>query len=286
MVKTPSSTTLGEELESITSIVRSLTTALIGPYIKIGGDVVPNSILPNTHLDVYAGKYATDDNELVITLPAWTLNCNSAWAAGNNQGKLVTGSSLAPNMTYHVFAISNSDGTTVDYCVSTSLNPTLPTGFTRKRRITSRTTDGSANLIRVIQRGDWHLYETVRVPIDGVAISTDGALYSLGTPSGIRVLADIVLSPGAAANTENVAISLQDPDQQSQIPGSAPYYSDFMGTAGGRWFFHLTEFSTATRLLIYTNTSSQIKMRRSGNYQGSYWYTRVQLFGYFDSRDS
>jgi hypothetical protein len=273
------------ELQQAITALQTAVSNAYGPHIKIGGDVTPNATNPNTHLDITAGLYATDDRAAVITLPAWTINCNAAWSAGNNQGKLVGASSLSPNSTYHVFAISNSDGTTVDYCVSTSLNPTLPTGFTRKRRITSRTTDGSANLIRVIQRGDYHLYETVRVPINGVAISTSGALYSLGTPAGIRVLADIVLSPGEAAYNNTLAISLQNPDQQSQVPNGAPWNSTFRGMAGGAlssdW-----DFSTATQLLVYTNTSSQIAMRRTGSYSSPTYYTTVQLFGYYDDRNS
>jgi hypothetical protein len=56
---------------------------------------------------------------------------------------------VAPSTTYHIFCIFNPTTLAVGAIASISLSsPTLPAGFTKKRRIASLITDGSANIIQ------------------------------------------------------------------------------------------------------------------------------------------
>jgi hypothetical protein len=64
-----------------------------------------------------------------------------------------------------------------------------------------------------------------------------------------------------------------------------PDSNAFRGIAASTFWSGLYEYATATQLLVYTNTASQVAMRRSGNYNSSGNQTTVQLFGYFDFRD-
>ena len=84
---------------------------------------------------------------------------DAAWAVGTNQGGL-DGSESVPgtpdaNTWYHLHVIKRTDTGIVDVLFSESATaPTLPTNYTKSRRVGSVLTDGSANILGFSQVGD------------------------------------------------------------------------------------------------------------------------------------
>lgn len=94
-----------------------------------------------------AGNFDFDDGSGQAVLSSNLIKqIDAAWVAGNNQGGLFSGT-VAANSTYHMFVISNNDGSLVDTGFSTDINAAdIPTGYTKKRRIASLRTDASSNI--------------------------------------------------------------------------------------------------------------------------------------------
>ena len=92
-----------------------------------------------------AGNFDFDDGSGQAVLSSNLIKqIDAAWVAGNNQGGLFSGT-VATNTTYHMFVISNDDGSLVDAGFSSDINAAdIPTGYTKKRRIASLVTDASS----------------------------------------------------------------------------------------------------------------------------------------------
>jgi hypothetical protein len=113
--------------------------------------IANNSVDSDHDIDFTAGNFQFDDGTGQATIAALTKQIDVTWAAGNNAGGLDTGA-VAIDETYHMFAIYNPSTLASDFLFSLSpTSPTLPSGFTKKRRIGSLVTDGAAN----IRNGIW-----------------------------------------------------------------------------------------------------------------------------------
>lgn len=121
----------------------------------IAGLVLSNDAgTPNTIFDIAVGE-ATDDTNLVrIILPIAFTKTTADFVAGTGNGALDTGA-IAMSTWYHVYLIQNAAASLQDILLSLSATaPTMPTGYTVKRRIGSLLTDGSAHLVAFTQFGD------------------------------------------------------------------------------------------------------------------------------------
>jgi len=125
------------------------TTAGILPIIT--GPIVfgINAIDPNNDVDFFANSFYFQDNSGFATLTSnLTKRLDANWVAGNNQGGLDTGTKQ-PNTPYYGYAIYNPTTLVADIIFSASpTNPTLPSGFTKYRRIKSAffLTNASGNI--------------------------------------------------------------------------------------------------------------------------------------------
>jgi len=107
---------------------------------------VSNNATDSDHdMDFTDGVFQFDDGSGQAVATAMTKRLDANWVAGNNQGGLDTGS-VAVDTTYHLFAIYNPSTSTADFLFSASLSPTLPSGYTKKKRIASLLTDGAGNI--------------------------------------------------------------------------------------------------------------------------------------------
>ena len=80
---------------------------------------------------------------------------DAAWAQGTNQGGLFTGT-VAADTTYHAIVIENDTTGDIDWGWDTdAAGSNKPSGWTVMRRVGSRVTDSSSNLIPTTQRGDY-----------------------------------------------------------------------------------------------------------------------------------
>ena len=109
---------------------------------------------------------------------------DAAWAAGSgnggSDGTFVAGSATS----VHVFLIMNESTGDVDVILSGTINPTMPSGYTRKRRIFS--TRYSPGITQMKHYGDNVLYNTNLV-FHNTTMARAAAVMFCGVPVGVRV---------------------------------------------------------------------------------------------------
>jgi len=193
----------------------------------------------------------------------------SAWAVGTATGSLDTGT-IANSTWYHVWLIQRTDTSVVDVLISTSATaPTMPTNYTRKRRIGAMKTNGSAQWTKFVQIDDEFLWDAVVGDASGVSIGTSSASVTLTVPTGVQVQA-IVYIGGAAGTSGLNYLTAYSPDVTTHGAG--------LGASQASWTTGST-VGTGTDH-IRTNTSAQIKVVAA---QASSQYS-IATAGWIDPR--
>ena len=205
----------------------------------------------------------------------------SAWAAGTGVGSLDTGA-VANNTWYHIHIIrKNSDGT-LDVLLSTSAtSPTMPSGYTARRRIGSIRTNGSAQIIAFSQNNDEFLWDATVLDIDVANPGTAAVTRTLTVPTGVKVNALLMagIYNGSTGGTAAILSSLDMSDEAPMpmadvtLTGSHTIFG-VNNAADGRW-----------RLLphvVRTNTSAQIRSRLSAS--GANDRLGIATRGWIDTR--
>src|SRR5687768_15048915 len=123
-----------------TPISASLLRGYISGIERTGND--------NTTYSSGAGVAADDTNAVMLSMVSGTINCATVGADGLDAG------ALGVTTTYHAFAIGKTDGTTARLASTSPSSPTMPSGYTYKRRTQSFKTNVSAQIIPYDQRGD------------------------------------------------------------------------------------------------------------------------------------
>lgn len=250
-------------------ITANAPTSVVNRGVE-GMTIANNGSDATNDLDIGTGSALADDFSTTITLAAGlTKRLDATFTAGNNGGGLDTGTK-ANSTTYHIFAIKNPTTSAVDVLFSASLSPTMPSGFTKKRRIGSiRTTSGGA-WQTFAQRNNQFLLVSPAIDINATQ-GTTAALYSVPSPAGIKT--EIILSL-SAQNGNNNFITVTDPDFNiTGIPSVTapphPTFGDGLSTTapGG------TE-------RVFTNTSSQVRI----NAAAASTALKGSLLGWIDDR--
>lgn len=122
-----------------------------------------NAADANNDITVAAGECVSDDGATDMVLSsAITKQLDAAWAVGDAQGGLNTGAE-ANSTWYEVHVIKRVDTGVVDVMFTTTANrATLPTNYTKKRRIGWIRNDGSGNILAFTQIGN-HFTLTTKV---------------------------------------------------------------------------------------------------------------------------
>lgn len=107
-----------------------------------------NAVTPSSKIDIAAGQCADGGNTLLITTSAVTTV--DITVAGTNG--LDTGAEAASTL-YALWIIRKDDGTTSGLLSVSFTAPTMPSGYTTKRRIGSWFNDGSSNFLAATQVG-------------------------------------------------------------------------------------------------------------------------------------
>ncbi len=106
---------------------------------------------PNTTMVFGNGNFVFDDYSGSDYVTAKRKQLNGPWAAGGNQNGLDTGTKQA-NTWYYMYVIQNPTTSGTDFLFTATYdNPTMPTGYTKKRYLGALNTDGSGN----IRQGRW-----------------------------------------------------------------------------------------------------------------------------------
>lgn len=220
----------------------------------ISGLEMSNGTDTDHDLNVAVGVCTADDGSTSIRLTSALSNVplDATFSEGAGGG-MVSGDSLPTSGTVHLFLIDGS-GKTPKLLGSSSagsgLSPTLPTGFTVKRRIGSLRTQGSANFLEFLQSGDLFRYVTPITDADALSI---GDLFrsdvSLSVPTQVETLAAINATCKRNGAVARVLITALD-EAESSV--SIPRISLTSETSGG---------FAAGQFQIKTDTSGQIGAR-------------------------
>lgn len=218
----------------------------------------------------FAPGIATDSTNMIyMTLAASISKTTSAWTVGDTNGCLDTGL-ISSGTSYHFFEIEKTDLSVVDIlCSLSATSPTMPSGYSYKRRIGSMTTDGSSHWTAFHQDGGWFYLVSGTQEASNVAGTGTWALQTLADlPTGVSLRPILGLQADVNdATTHAVAVQ-----SATFVPSGS--YAPLMQVSSGLYNGG-TEVSS-----FWTNTSRQIYMLGStSNLQ----YT-LFLSGWYDAR--
>lgn len=177
------------------------TTTLQLPRGYYGSAGISNNLTDASNdIDFSTGQWrdSTDTANIILTA-AKTKRLDANWVAGDGNGGLDTGS-VSASAQYSAYVILNPTSGVVDCLFSTSpTSPTLPTGYTKFRRVGSFYRLSSVN-VPFKQLGNKFLYKT-QVTDRNSTSAFASALFALSVPSGI------VCEPLLSCNIQQAAVT-------------------------------------------------------------------------------
>lgn len=163
----------------------SLAVANIMPGYLHGLTLSNNATDATNDIDIATGYAASNDTTTRMALAsAITKRLDAAWAVGTGNGGLDTGT--IGDQAYHVYLIHRPDTSVTDVIFSASPTaPTLPTNYTKYRRIGSIIRSGGA-ILPFYQIGDRFLYKSEITDRSSTAAAS-GAALTMSVPTGLVV---------------------------------------------------------------------------------------------------
>ena len=240
------------------------TATVISTYAQINNGTISgyvcsnNPTFPNTQINVSVGNARDTTNLYSIPRTAGiTKKLDVAWVAGTNQGGKDSATALAANQTWHVHAILNPTTVTTDILFSQSPTaPTLPSGYTKFRRIMSLILDSSANIKQFTQTGSYVQLKTRNTEFSATSngVST-GTLRNMAVPTGLKLLLNVYYSSTTVGGTADPAFSgCYDPDVGVPTFGGATQWAQIRAAWNGNAYLRYQ----TTMVEVYTNTNAQI----------------------------
>ena len=207
----------------------------------------------NNDIDFSAGVFQFSDGSGQAVALALTKQLDATWAAGTNQGGLDTGSK-ANSTWYHCYAIYNPTTGVSDFLFSTgATTPTsLPSGYTKFKRVGSIKTNGSGNIIGFFQNRNYFFFKIPVIDFSGTSTTTL-ALVTLSTPLGIKTIAILSSTIFASAGTTR-ALRIFSGDASDQVVSSSCWNGTYVASSGST-----TDIINGSgNTLVSTSTSSQV----------------------------
>ena len=188
------------------------------PLNYLSGCVVANNTSDTANdIDIATGVCRSDDDTADIIVPALTKRLDAAWAAGTNQGGRDTGA--IADATWNLFAIRNPTTGVCDALFSQSMfTPTMPSGFTQKRRISShiRWVAQYGGFQPFRQLGDYfQINANPRNEASATAVGGVNAVLLATVPLGLKWLVDAQINVTNSAGVSHNRIG--DPDQPNTV---------------------------------------------------------------------
>ncbi len=199
---------------------------------------------PNTKLDVSPGVCVDDTGAAMMNLGSGVIDCTTVGANGLDAG------SLAATTWYHAFAICKASGGAPTLLASTSLaSPTLPSGYTLKRRLGSFRTDGSSHILGFSQNGDEFLWAAAMGDVNVANLGTTATLFTLTVPASLRCNA--LFRAFALQAAVGTLVLLNSLDENS-VAANSPAGNDSIITQAANIY-------VGGHFNLRTNTSGQIR---------------------------
>lgn len=198
--------------------VTGLTAALDGVGLargSVAGLTLSNTIgFANTQVSIASGQARDYNNTQDITLASGiSKRLDAVWAVGTGNGGRDTADAIVASSYYHVFIIYNPTTLVTDALFSQSATaPTLPSGYTKYRRIGAILTTSASNVWAFNQQPGGYFHKLPR----GTEFASQtnnfpsGTLRQLHVPRGIKVRPSIYF--GAFGNSGGYLSGLYDPD--------------------------------------------------------------------------
>lgn len=232
--------------------------AATGP-IPLYGLTMSNGTDATNDIDVAAGGCSDDTYAGRLTMSATCVKqLDVAFAEYSNPATPSGGRAAADNTTgakwFHVFLIGGSGKNTQPF-FATSLTPSLPSGFTTKRRIGSIYWTGST-IRGFVQINDMFMWKATVQDLNG-NVAESRTNITVSVPGGVRCSYWAVASTGGT--TPGARLYVYSPEVDDAVPGKQNAQLSVNGVDG----FQQAEFHALT------NTSSQVSVRTStfGGYE-------------------
>lgn len=225
----------------------------------IFGLTLSNGTDSDHDIDVTAGQASDNsDGTLMVLSAAITKQIDAAWAVGDDQGGLDTGT-VTTSTWYAVWLIMRSDTGVVDALFSTSAtSPTMPTNYDKKRRIGWVLTNGSSNITAFYHAGGDHFEWDVPVSDMAGGTATTQTAITLSAPPNSR--AQFVIS-ASEANGGGQNLIFTRIGQTDTAPSATHFHIQSLdnGNASG------TAGRSTVAVDFEVDASSQLNYRSSGN---------------------
>jgi hypothetical protein len=240
--------------------VNGVPLVSVMPKLLVGLTLSNDTTTPTIVLDIDVGTACSDDNTTMMLQSSASFNkvltAGSAWTQGSGGAGIDTGTSVAVgnNTWYHVFLIMRMDTLVVDALFSTSATaPTMPSGYTKKRRIGSILTDGSAHILAFTQLCDQFLFNTPIVNYSSAAIAIASGPFNVSTPP-VDVVAfvscTVLGSPGS------VVVVFQSP--KTTVPVAAATNCNMAVAPGDNWSSADYNIRTSTSVISASATAALV----------------------------
>ena len=207
----------------------------------------------------------------LTNLAAITKQIDVAWVEGDDAGGFFPGGGVQADTEYHLCLISKDADGTLDWGYDTSPSgANTPANWTFERRLGSRYTDSSSNILQMVQQGDLCLFETPILDINTTQ-GTVAILHTLTVPTTIKVMSLFnyrLNHPGSG--DQDIYFSSPDVNDQATSRTASP-----LATLGLSTNNHV-----GIAVSILTNTSGQIRARAKNTNRT----LRVAILGWVDSR--
>ncbi len=237
---------------------------------------------PGTTLGVAAGAAASNDatitSRVLMTLSSAVTKTITTWAVGTGNGCLDTGT-VAINTWYHIYVIQRTDTGVVDILCSTSATaPTMPTNYTKRRRIGADLTDGNGALNFFTQFTNEFIWATPSALNVNEANNHGTVAFtaSATTPNGVvtKALMHVVVRPFSGAGVDLCAyFSALASSDTAPVSTATPLCTQL----------HLVSGNTGQgggQSAVWTDTAQSYRVRLSTSAAGD--VVRAATLGWYD----
>jgi hypothetical protein len=217
----------------------------------------------NTTVAVAAGGCVDSTRTVEMLCAGYTINFGTTGANALDTGALAT------NTWYHCFVIAKTDGTVAALGSTSATSPTMPAGYTYKRRIGMMyySATGPA-FLDIIQNGDYFLFGTQITLLNGPNYPNGTTTtFSTGLPSGLPFIVELAGFVNSNVST-GWGFDLWSPAQ------TRPAASDYVAAGGynDQNGFYVNVYTVTGNVAAYAVVS------------GGSLFPYVMLRGYWDRR--
>ncbi|KKL82961.1 hypothetical protein LCGC14_1979490, partial [marine sediment metagenome] len=212
------------------------------------------------------------NNKIILVAAAFTKRIDAAWAVGDTNGGMATGT-VANDTEYNIIIIEKDSDGTIDMMFDVSATgANVPAGYTARRRIGSVFTDGSANINAYKQSGDSFFYD---VPLTDLNDAT-GTLNTWETAT-LSVPASTVAIIKAQTDQDTSPTIAGMRVRASGASGTPPAITLVRAVGAGA-----SRLAVAVGTQFQVNASSQLEYTLTGD--GAWNIATIGTLGWVDDR--